>query len=225
MTPNVPTIEVRLTRALNDAAASLDVEIPEPVRAPSGTVGARRPRRGVTTAAVGIAAVLVVVAAALVWQQVSEAGPDHTVGPAAQSGRPIEEAPERLRVGRSDVDVHLVVNATDDQIANVRSTIEASTRVKRFAYVDHQAAYETFRQIFRDDPDLVQNVDPTDLPRSFRIVSRSCRSREALADRLESLAGVDEVALSPGYSREDAELVGTRYEAYLRGRGRCPDPR
>jgi cell division protein FtsX len=136
----------------------------------------------------------------------------------------VEVSPKTLREGMADLNVWMTVNATAAQIEAVRSAIEQSTLVKRFAFADKEVALETFGRVFRDQPNLVKNVDAESLPTSFRIVSRSCSARADIATAFEQLAGVDEVSFSPGYTRKDAALLGSKNEPYLRGRGRCPKP-
>lgn len=80
--------------------------------------------------------------------------------------------PVEVEVGdlaRTDVEVFMRVGATDAEIGGVRAAIAQAPGVREFAYLDQDAAYEEFSRIFRDDPDLVANMSPSQLPVSFRV--------------------------------------------------------
>jgi cell division protein FtsX len=92
------------------------------------------------------------------------------------------------------IEIFMTVSATDAEIAGVRELLESSRLVKRFRYLDRAAAYEEFARIFREDPDLVRNIDPDMLPPSFRIVPKRAAA-VPLEDVARTLPGVDDVAV------------------------------
>lgn len=92
------------------------------------------------------------------------------------------------------LEIFMTTNATDQQIADVDAALRQDPQVKDFRFLDKQAAYEEFKRIFRKDPDLVKNVDPSVLPTSFRIVPAEAEFTNAIKRRFEPLAGVDDVA-------------------------------
>lgn len=92
------------------------------------------------------------------------------------------------------LEIFMTVNATDTQIADVRTALEQDPQVKGFRFLDKDAAYEEFKRIFRKDPDLVKNVDAQALPTSFRVVPVEAEFTEKIQKRFEPLAGVDDVA-------------------------------
>ena len=55
------------------------------------------------------------------------------------------------------------------QITDLRKQLEADKQIKSIRYLNKDAAYAEFKRIFRNDPDLVSNVDAASLPVSFRI--------------------------------------------------------
>src|SRR3954453_16814330 len=69
-----------------------------------------------------------------------------------------------------ELEVFMNVKATTGQINDVRSELRDTPSVKRFKYLDKPAAYQEFKRIFHDSPDLVNSVTPDVLPTSYRIV-------------------------------------------------------
>ena len=95
------------------------------------------------------------------------------------------------------LEAFMVVKPTPDQITDVRNAIEDDPQIKRYTYLDKEAALEEFKRIFHKEPDLVKNVDAESLPPSFRIVPTEAEFTKRVKQRLAPLAGVDEVK-TPG---------------------------
>jgi cell division protein FtsX len=83
--------------------------------------------------------------------------------------------------------VFLRLTATDDQINAVRSAIEAVPGVTIVRYLDPQAAYTQFVCIFADNPDLMNAIQPQDLPAAFAIKTGALDS--VTLDRLRAIRG------------------------------------
>jgi cell division transport system permease protein len=66
--------------------------------------------------------------------------------------------------------VYMDPEATADQIASVRRELEESPQVDDFRFLDKDAAFREFRQLFeRDSPELIESVTPEVLPTSFKV--------------------------------------------------------
>jgi cell division transport system permease protein len=89
--------------------------------------------------------------------------------------------------------VWMKVDATDGQVNEVRSSLESSKQVRRFKFIDKDAAYTEFKRANRDRPGLVTSVSPKDLPTSFRVVPDDAERTALIADQFRAHAGVDEV--------------------------------
>lgn len=89
--------------------------------------------------------------------------------------------------------VWMKVDATDGQINEVRSSLDASEEVSRWKFIDKEAAYAEFKKANRDRPGLVSSVSPKDLPTSFRVVPEDAGRTALIADQFRAHAGVDEV--------------------------------
>jgi cell division transport system permease protein len=76
----------------------------------------------------------------------------------------------------------------------IKTELQAMPEVKRITYVDQQASYEEFKQMFANSPDMVESVSAKDLPPSFRVVPRQPEFAEAIGSRFQKREGVKEVS-------------------------------
>lgn len=102
-------------------------------------------------------------------------------------------------------------DAQPDQIELVRKAIEGSPDVKSHKYFDQNAAFEEFKQLFRDKPDLIQSVTAEVLPPSFRVVPKNPDSDAvtALSNTFVGQPGVRTVSKATDVIRDVESL--TRY--------------
>jgi cell division transport system permease protein len=96
--------------------------------------------------------------------------------------------------------VYMNPEATPDQMASIERELERSqgVDVERYVFVDQDAAYDEFKTLFGNSPDMVENITPEVLPPSFRVVPTVDDSAaiKAMADRFTGRPGVREVALA-----------------------------
>jgi len=100
---------------------------------------------------------------------------------------------ERIK-GGVRLEIFMNVDATDEQIATVRTALEGDPDVKSFRFFDKKDALEEFKRIFRKDPDLVKNITAEALPTSYRIVPERAEQTNAIQRRFEAEPGVEDVA-------------------------------
>ena len=100
---------------------------------------------------------------------------------------------ERIK-GGVKLEVFMRVHATDQQIADVRNALDTDAEIKSFTFLDKQAAFKEFKEIFRKEPDLVKNVNADSLPTSFRIAPAQAELTQQIQRRYEVMSGVSEVA-------------------------------
>src|SRR5690606_6925362 len=81
----------------------------------------------------------------------------------------VRNATQRWQGGVEFV-VFLNPTATEDQIASVGADLEGSPDVEQFSFVDKEGAYEEFKRLFADSPEMQEAVEPDILPPSFRVV-------------------------------------------------------
>jgi len=183
---------------------------------------ARRPRRGFFVPAIAAALVLAVAVALTAGVVLLRGGGSSGVRTPATEGK--ETSPDRLLTAEADVTVYMRSDAAPLQVDAVRDYLRRSPDVREFAFVDKARAYEDFKRIFHDRPDLVASLDASALPETFAIRARDCASRPGLLAQFQLQPGVDEAVTSLGLSHANAE----RYR-YQQGfppadvRGRCGD--
>jgi cell division transport system permease protein len=97
--------------------------------------------------------------------------------------------------GNVQLSVFLRNDITQAQFTALDQKIRSSPDVKDVRYLSHDDAYQEFKQLFQDEPDIVNAVSPDTLPASFRISVKNPtkESVEALGQSLQGELGVDEV--------------------------------
>ena len=109
----------------------------------------------------------------------------------------VENATRRWQGGIEFV-VFMNPNPTQEQVDAVRTDLEQSPEVSKIDYVDKKAAYEEFKTLFSDSPELVDSVDPETLPPSFRVepVNKEVDAVEALGKTYSKMSGVRQVVFA-----------------------------
>jgi len=92
--------------------------------------------------------------------------------------------------GNVAFDVFMNVDATESQIADVRAALDNDSDVKKSTFVDKQAAYREFKELFAQEPALVENVDAASLPTSFKVVLADAKKIDVVTQRYEKRPGV-----------------------------------
>ena len=112
--------------------------------------------------------------------------------------------------------VFMNADATPEQDAAIRDVLDTSPAISGFAYVDKLAAYEEFRGLFSDKPELLDSVTPDVMPPSYRIVPADPDSANVaeLARQFSAQPGVREVATATDAIRQ-IEDFSTRVRQVL----------
>lgn len=112
--------------------------------------------------------------------------------------------------------VFMNADATPEQDAAIRDVLDTSPAISGFAYVDKLAAYEEFRGLFSDKPELLDSVTPDVMPPSYRIVPADPDSANVaeLARQFSAQPGVREVATATDAIRQ-IEDFSTRVSQVL----------
>jgi cell division transport system permease protein len=100
---------------------------------------------------------------------------------------------ERIK-GGVRLEIFMNVEATEQQIGDVRTALDGDNQIKSFKFFDKKAALREFKRIFRKDPDLVKNITADALPTSFRIVPLRAELTDDIQRRYQAQPGVDDVA-------------------------------
>jgi cell division transport system permease protein len=107
--------------------------------------------------------------------------------------------------------VFMKPDATPDQDAAVRKAIDDSPQVKSSKYLDQQAAYEEFKELFSDKPELIESITPDVLPPSYRVVPVDANPDEVatLGKQFEDAPGVRDVTSASEALRKLEDLTSS----------------
>lgn len=68
-----------------------------------------------------------------------------------------------------EVSIYLTPEITPEQRTAIDSALGTDPLVREYAYESKEQAYENFKKIFSDAPDMVESVGPNEMPESFRV--------------------------------------------------------
>ncbi len=91
------------------------------------------------------------------------------------------------------LEIFMQVKASKSQIQTVHDQLQQDANVKSSRFLTQQDAYNEFKKIFSDQPVLVQNIGPTNLPTSFRVVPKSPQLTQVVNDEFQNRPGVDKI--------------------------------
>lgn len=95
--------------------------------------------------------------------------------------------------GGVELSIFLQPTVTDNERDAVAHQLQGMQEVKRFRYVDKPEAYQEFKAMFANTPDLVNSLGVPDMPPSYRVVPTRAEDVQAIGDQFKSQAGVKEV--------------------------------
>jgi cell division transport system permease protein len=126
------------------------------------------------------------------------------VGAALLLRQGVDNATTRWQGGIEFI-VFLQPDVTPDQADAVGRELKDNPDVKDVKFVDKQQAYEEFKLLFRNSPELVDTVTPDILPASWRVVPSNTDPNviEAIGRQFEKKAGV----MSVVFAKDTVESV------------------
>jgi cell division transport system permease protein len=111
-----------------------------------------------------------------------------------------------LLYAQIQVSIFLQAAVTTDQRASLEAKLRADPQIQTVTYESKVEAYNRFKQLFADSPDLVNNTKPDSLPESFRIKLKNPAKANYVDSVYKDLPGVDVVSTQK-------ELVGRLFDA------------
>jgi len=98
-----------------------------------------------------------------------------------------------LQTEQLEVQVFLTGDVSEDERASIRADLEQMTEVQTVVFESKQEAFNRFKQLFRDQPGIVENTEPDALPESFRVKLKDPQQFEIVRDRLQGRPGIEEI--------------------------------
>ncbi len=130
----------------------------------------------------------------------------------------VDNATQRWEGGIEFV-VWMNPEATAEQNANILDAINTSPEIRDFTFVDQDEAYEEFKDIFADTPELVEVVTPEVMPPSYRVVpvDPDADVVEELANQFQGRPGVKTVVSANDTIRDIQDLADDVGRVFLFG--------
>ena len=99
---------------------------------------------------------------------------------------------KELYYDKIEVSIFLVDNITDAQRTAIETKLKESPEVQTFQYESKDQAYERFKELFKDNPSLVNNTPSSYIPASFRVKLKDPEHYPIIAKEFPAhTAGVD----------------------------------
>jgi cell division protein FtsX len=92
-----------------------------------------------------------------------------------------------------EITVFLRYDITDRQRADLDESLRSDPRVRQVRFETRDAAYEKFKEIYRDAPDLVAAVKPEQFPESFRLTLAQPEESLSMEEEFQRRPGVEDV--------------------------------
>lgn len=95
----------------------------------------------------------------------------------------------------ADIQVAIFLDAdvTEADRAALDTALKGDPLVTEVIYESKEQAYERFKELWQDAPDLVNAVNPDQLPESFRVQLSNPEQFQQIVDRYTESPGVDEI--------------------------------
>ncbi len=117
--------------------------------------------------------------------------------------------------GDIELSVFMRTDAPQGQIDAVERELRATPEVKKFTFVNKQAAFKEYQEIFEGNEDLQDVVTIDDMPTSFRIVPTKAELARSIGDRFDKRAGVQDIAFAADAVDELLKTTRQRQVAYF----------
>ncbi|WP_329107608.1 permease-like cell division protein FtsX [Micromonospora sp. NBC_01699] len=92
-----------------------------------------------------------------------------------------------------EVAIFLKVDVPDEQRLGLEGELKSDPLVEEVIFESGEDAYNKFRTMFQDAPDLVNAVKPEQLPESFRVKLKNPEEYQAVYEKYKDTEGVDEI--------------------------------
>jgi cell division transport system permease protein len=94
-----------------------------------------------------------------------------------------------------ELEIFMQVKASTTQIDAVKAQLLANPKIKKdgIRFLSHQDAYNEFKRLFSEQPTLVENESPEELPTSFRVKPISPAYTSEIGNEFQNVPGVDQI--------------------------------
>ena len=105
--------------------------------------------------------------------------------------------------GNVELSVFMKADATPPESEAVDRQLKAMPEVDRYHYVSKPEAFEEFKKIFANEPDVRDAIGVDQIPPSYRVVPAEAEQTRLIGDRFANTAGV----LRVSYAKDEVEAL------------------
>jgi len=105
--------------------------------------------------------------------------------------------------GGIELSIFMQPDATPPQTDAVERQLSQMPEVKKVTYVGQDAAYDEFKRMFANEPDMVESVTAKDLPPSYRVVPKRAEFVDTIGEHFKNAEGVRKVV----FARETVQTL------------------
>lgn len=115
------------------------------------------------------------------------------VGPLSDSIGAASEPGNEQATNAYDLVIWMEVGVDSTNVSDLAALLDSWASVEEFVYVDQAATWSEFVEYFADEPEIIELVEPENLPTSFKVRTDAPGSVVGL---VTGQAGVDEVEVA-----------------------------
>ena len=112
-----------------------------------------------------------------------------------------------LQTRKVEVAVFLNRDISEEERRSIERDLLGMPEVGSVQYESKQEAYEAFKELFRDEPEIVAATTPDALPESFRVKLKDPNQFEVVSDRLQGRPGIAEIRDERKFLRRLLDVV------------------
>jgi len=105
--------------------------------------------------------------------------------------------------GNVELSIFMKADAAQAESEAIDRNLKAMPEVKSFRYVSKPEAFDEFKKIFANEPDVRDSLTVDQIPPSYRVVPRSAEQTKIIGQRFENTAGVFRVS----YAKEEVDAL------------------
>jgi cell division transport system permease protein len=105
--------------------------------------------------------------------------------------------------GNVELSIFMKPDASPPESEAVDRQLKAMPEIRRFHYVSKPEAFDEFRKIFANEPDVRDAITVEQIPPSYRVVPREAEQTKLIGERFANTAGI----LRVSYAKDEVEAL------------------
>jgi cell division transport system permease protein len=105
--------------------------------------------------------------------------------------------------GNVELSIFMKPDASQSESEAVDRALKSMPEVRRYRYVSKPEAFDEFRKIFANEPDVRDSLTVDQIPPSYRVVPRQAEQTKVIGQRFNDTAGVFRVS----YAKEEVDAL------------------